>query len=444
MVATTLHFFDLISDIGNQQYLVQKEIVTTEDLNTAWSIEISIKACLAFILFSVAPLISDFFSQPKLTLAIQVIAVVLPIKALKNPALAQLARDFNYKSLAFLLIIQKLLSFAVIMIVVFINTSYWAIIAGDIAAAVVFTIGSYYIVKFLPRWSLKCFKEQWHFSQWLLLRSILVFFRAQLDIGFISKLFGSSQLGGYHMSRELALMPALSFIIPALEPLLAAIAKSKNDPHILAYRIRFSLYCLLLIITPVSIFIWFFSYEIIAVVLGKQWLEYNILLQYFSLIFLTYPMFALLNDSLIALGKVKRLFTFDFWTTLLLAVVLYTSKDINIESFTLIYCITSFVLMLALLRLVNTVTKYRIGKLFYLTIPIIASAYAAAYIGQIVGIALSLNIFLKLTIITITYFTTYSLFLIILYQYLLPRSEEIDQVIYLIKLQWLQLKSKFA
>ena len=271
MVAVTLHFFDLLSDVGNQQYLVQKDKVTVDDFNTAWSIEIIMKVLLAAVLFIVAPWIADFFSEPRLILAIQVITVVLPIKALKNPALTQLARDLDYKKLVYLQVLQKLLSFVAVIIVVFINTSYWALIVGDVTAAIVFTGGSYYIVRYRPKWSLMHIKEQWQFSQWLLFRSILGYFRAQLDIGFVSKFFGSTLVGGYNMTRELALMPASNLLIPALEPLLAAIAKSKHDAQIIAYRVRFSLFFLLIIIVPLSVFIWFFSYEIVNVILGHQW-----------------------------------------------------------------------------------------------------------------------------------------------------------------------------
>jgi len=58
------------------------------------------------------------------------------------------------------------------------------------------------------------------------------------------------QLGGYNLVREVSLLPARSAIIPMSEPLLAAIADSKADREVLAYRIRLSL--ALIITVPMS------------------------------------------------------------------------------------------------------------------------------------------------------------------------------------------------
>lgn len=405
LVAIVLLFFDLISDAGSQQYLIQKEHATDSDFNTAWTIDLLMKPFLAMMLFLLAPWVATFFDEPELELAIQVIALTLPIKALKNPKLVQLARDFNYKKLVYLQIFQKLASFAVVMgVVVFIETSYWAIIAGDIAAAFIFTFGSYYIVYYKPKWSLSNLKSQWSFSQWLLLRSIVGFSRGQIDIAFISKLFGTSQLGGYHMARELALIPAHNLLIPAIEPLMTAIAQSKNDTDALAYRIRFSLYCLLVAVVPITVFIWFFPYEIITVILGIQWSDYHTLLKYFSLMFLTFPLFALLSDCLIATGKVKTLFIFDLFTTIILFAILYMTKSFSMESFTLIRCCVSIIMTVILIFVVNSIVEFNYLRLTLMLAPIVIVSVLSGFITSYGLSFLDINLVVRLVSATFIYF----------------------------------------
>ena len=420
MVSIVVHFFDLLSDAGNQKYLIQKDNVSRDDFNTAWTIDILIKSSLAIVLFACTHIISSYFEEPRLILAIQIMSLVLPINALKNPALAQLARDFNYKKLAYLQVIQKLFSFLiVIFVVLLVDASYWAIIAGDITASLTFTLGSYFIIHFIPRWSLKNIHAQWRFSQWLLLRSIFGFFRAQLDITFVSRLFGSSQVGGYHLTRELALLPAVNILIPALEPLLSAIAKSKGTAKSLAYRVRLSLFCLALVIIPISVFIWFFYYEIVAAVLGDQWITYEILLKYFSLIFLTYPMFAMLSNTLIAVGKVRKLFLFDLSTTVALFILLFSVKNFSIEAFTLIRCYASIIFTIPLLYLVNRLTCFLWGRFLYLTIPIIIGAVLAALISQYISKLIDIKMIFKLGMICISYFSIYLLLIFISFKTIL-------------------------
>ena len=98
-------------------------------------------------------------------------------------------------------------------------------------------------------------RQQWKFSKCLLLRGMVGFTRSQIDNLMVSKLFGTVKLGGYNLVRDIGLLPALSVIIPMSEPLLAAIAQSKNQAATLAYRTRVSLWPMISIITPITLFI---------------------------------------------------------------------------------------------------------------------------------------------------------------------------------------------
>jgi lipopolysaccharide exporter len=77
LVVIALQFFELLMEIGNQHYIIQKTEVTEADLNTAWNMNIVIKSTM-FILFLV-PFLADFFETPELTAAVA--AITLPLGA---------------------------------------------------------------------------------------------------------------------------------------------------------------------------------------------------------------------------------------------------------------------------------------------------------------------------------------------------------------------------
>ena len=64
LVSITVHFFDILSNVGSEQYIIQKQAVSEEDLNTAWTIDLLMKAALWLLLMLCAPLLAEFFEQP--------------------------------------------------------------------------------------------------------------------------------------------------------------------------------------------------------------------------------------------------------------------------------------------------------------------------------------------------------------------------------------------
>lgn len=92
LITIVLQFFELLAEIGNQQYIVQKETLHDSDLNTAWTMDILIKSFVALAVICSAPLLSVFFETPELALALAIAALALPLRALRTPGMMQAVR----------------------------------------------------------------------------------------------------------------------------------------------------------------------------------------------------------------------------------------------------------------------------------------------------------------------------------------------------------------
>ncbi|MCG8538194.1 MAG: oligosaccharide flippase family protein, partial [Pseudomonadales bacterium] len=134
LVVIAIQFFEVLVDTGTQQYIVQKTTLNDTDLNTAWSLDISVKSAMCLVIMLSAPWIADFFEAPELTLPLMISALVLPLKAVKSPALMKLARDINYRPFFRLTLWQKAISFTVVVTYALIAPSHWAIISGNIVS----------------------------------------------------------------------------------------------------------------------------------------------------------------------------------------------------------------------------------------------------------------------------------------------------------------------
>ncbi|MBQ0834557.1 lipopolysaccharide biosynthesis protein [Marinobacter sp.] len=387
LVVIALQFFELLVEIGNQQYIIQKADVTEADLNTAWSMDIVIKSGMFVLILLLAPSLADFFETPELTTALAVAAVTLPLRALKSPGMMLLAREINYRPIFKLTLWQKGLSFIVVIGWAFTSPSHWAIISGTVVSGLIFTIGSYRVHDFRPRWTIIHFRQQWQFSQWLLLRGIVGFTRSQIDNLMVSRLFGTAQLGGYNLVREVSLLPALSAIIPMSEPLLAAISESKADRQALAYRIRLSLALMITVLTPITAFIMLYPELIIRVLLGPDWAEFGPLLEPFGLFFFTFCLFALISDAIIAQGRVKLLFWFDVISTAIIVAVLWLTATGGLEIMAWARGWLAVATTFALLIILEQQTGFSSAKLLLLCIPTLAGTSLAILVVQSIDLS---------------------------------------------------------
>lgn len=369
LVVIAIQFFEVLVDTGTQQYIVQKTTLNDTDLNTAWSLDISVKSAMCLVIMLSAPWIADFFETPELTLPLVISALVLPLKAVKSPALMKLARDINYRPFFRLTLWQKAISFTVVVSYALIAPSHWAIISGNIVSALVLAMGSYLISDFRPSWTLSQARTQWHFSKWLLLRSVVGFTRGQIDALIVSKLFGTAKLGGYNLVREISLLPAVSIINPVAEPLLAAIAQSKSDAQSLEYRTRMSLWLMISVLIPIAAFIVLEPELLILVLLGETWQEYAPLLRPFGLSFFSFPLFALICDAMIAQGRVRQLFWLDVFSTIMVIVLLLIFGTDNLNAMAWVRSILALITVLGYLLILNQQVQFGLLALGKLCLP---------------------------------------------------------------------------
>jgi len=326
LTAIVVYFFDILANAGSEQYIIQKKEVTDDDLNTAWTIDIILKSALCAVLILLSGYISDYFEQPKLQLALCVSSFLLIINALKNPGLLLLKQSLNYKKIFRLSIIQKVISFIFVVAIAYQYRSFWALIIGDLISSFIYTIGSYYVNSYRPVLSLKRKEDQWVFSKWLLVKSIIGYIRAQIDTLIVSKIFPGAPTGQYYMTRNIAMLPCHNILSPAIEPLLAAFSHNRDNKHELAKKINYCLLVITCITIPMVVFIWQSPNLIVSVLLGEQWVESAALLSYFALLLLYFPYILIFEQVLLAMRKVKTAFKFDLFSLLIvvLSFMLFT------------------------------------------------------------------------------------------------------------------------
>ena len=369
LVSMTIHFFDILGNVGSEQYIIQKEQVSNDDLNSAFTIDLIIKTLLFLALVLASPWAADFFRQPDLEFALYAASSVLLINALKNPGIYLLKQNFDYTAFFWLSVVQKIVSFIIAITIAVEFRTYWALIIADIAASVVMTMGTYFIHAHRPTFCLKNFKPQWDFSQWLVLKGVVGYTRSQIDTFLVSRFFPAAQLGQYYMARDIAMIPSHNLMQPAIEPLLAAFKHTRNDQTNLETNINLSLWVVATLTIPLAIFVWFFSAPIIHVLLGDKWLPAHPLLAVMSLLFLYFSFIQVAEQVLLALTKTKALFIYDLFSLVLISAVLFYFTYLELSEFALMRGLLGiFTTLIIYLYLARFIKVMNIRLVFYIAI----------------------------------------------------------------------------
>lgn len=331
--ALVLYFCDALSTSGSEPYLIRKTAVSDADASSAWTLDIALKGAVFVALNLAAPWIADAYEDDRLAPVLHVVSFTLLLNAVRSPGLFLLKRALKYGAITRLLIFQKLVAFVVTLSIAAAFQSYWALVIGDLVAALVMAIGSYLVHPFRPGFTCVAWREQWWFSRWLLLKTNIGYAKAQVDVFFVTRLFSDEAVGAFYLTRNLSVIPSNDVIWPAVEPLLVPLSKNRDRPDIFRLQLQKVLLAVALLAIPITVFMAAQPEAFIDFMFGRQWVAAYSLLPPLMLVFFTMAFSQILTQVFTALGRVKALMVFEAGSLLMLIMVLFWVRNSNIEEF---------------------------------------------------------------------------------------------------------------
>lgn len=378
-LATMLVFLcDVISESGTNQYIIQKKDLDKDDIDTAWSLGLCLKSLLGIVLILIAPLTAEYFETPELTLAVQIIALILPISALISPKTYLLKRELNYKPIAKIEIYQKVVSFIVSVCLAIWLQNYWAMIIGVLTSYISKIIFSYVFCFTKPKFTLINLVKQWSFSKWILLKAILGYMKSEIDTVFVSKLYSVEVLGGFNMMKNLSMIPSREIIQPLAEPLLSTFSKVKEDTERFNSQVLKCTVFLLVFTAPCTLGLWLYSELLVQFLLGDKWVVYSEILGALSFFIINFSVASVFQQALISVAKVKILFYYDLFTFLGVLVLLLFIFEGSVFDFAIYRVIFAALSILILIAVTQYFLKFNIFDFIIMLIPIIAALYVAS------------------------------------------------------------------
>jgi polysaccharide transporter, PST family len=274
MAATVTAFATMIQDLGTTQAIIQRDKISSGQLNSLFWISTCLGCLLAMLLATSAPAIARFFHEPRLEGLTIAFAAPIVAGGVQAVPFALLNRHMRFAELALIDALAMAASLVVGIGLAWQFASYWALYAAACASALVTLIGCWSRSGFLPgKPDLDHeTRAMIGFGSGVSGFNLANYLSRNADKLLIGKFFGGDALGFYDRAYRLLLFPLSQIHAPIGRVMIPMLSRSLSDPQRYKRAYTECVSLLLLATQPAILVATVYSADIFRILLGDRWL----------------------------------------------------------------------------------------------------------------------------------------------------------------------------
>lgn len=310
---------------GFDQALIQRQDDIRDHLDTAWTVQFVRSLSLAALLFLGAPLVANFFGEPRSIVLLRVLCLVKIAEGCKNIGVIYWQKNLKFHKRVICDLIQSSTSLAVGISLAFILRNVWALVWSSLFGAVVHVGLSYMMHPFRPRLKLvpAQAKDLFRFGKWMLGGTIVMYLSNNGSEIVLGKLLGPVALGVFQIAHRISNIVSTEITHTSSAVLFPAYAMAQSDRERLRRGFTMAMDTVISLVFPLSAFLFCAAPEFVMVVLGQQWVPAVLPLRILTVAGIIRALAALGGPLFFGTGRPHM----DFWMNLgravALAVVIY-------------------------------------------------------------------------------------------------------------------------
>lgn len=299
---------DSVLEVPVTQALVRLAVIDKKHLDTGFTLAILRSILVAALTIGCAWPYAWINGDPELVPVVCVLAIGTVVKGLYSPAMVHFARNIDFRPTFIAETTSKVFGLVAAIVVVFTEGGYWALVANYVVAASVTTIMSHVFARYRPAFSFGRINDFAGFMGWFTASQIVSAVNWQYDRLMIGAYMPKAMLGRYTVASDVAVIPAQSFIGPALQPLMSAFSRMSSDLGRVRQAYLKAIRIAMLIAVPASLGVALTADLVTNLLLGPKWAEAAPFLALLSISMLAMPYYQTLSSLGLALDRPDVLF----------------------------------------------------------------------------------------------------------------------------------------
>lgn len=237
LVALAMIAVDLIvtmTDGDIEMALIRAPEAPAGLLHTGWTLKVMAGIIVWAMVTALAGPVAASFGDERIAQILRIAALRPLILGFESIGIIQFRRTLRFAAEFRYLVAQRLLTFLSGIALVLAFRDYTALAWSMPVSALVAVGLSYLVAPGMPKPSLRCWRQFWHFSRWQMLFNTARLVGERCDPLVISRVGSVAETGIYVVGFDLAMMPAREIMLPAGRALMPAYARIAHDPKALA------------------------------------------------------------------------------------------------------------------------------------------------------------------------------------------------------------------
>ncbi|PIY94773.1 MAG: hypothetical protein COY68_01300 [Candidatus Levybacteria bacterium CG_4_10_14_0_8_um_filter_35_23] len=280
-----LTFLEIFLETGINIILIQAKKQIDNYMDSAWVISIVRGIILSLLILTLAPFIANFFNTPEALGILLFISTIPFIRGFINPAEVKFRKDLNFKYEFWFRTAIFFTDSAATVLMALVTHSIYSLVFGLLVGAVTEVVLSFVLIKPIPKLRLRkgYFGEIIHKGKWITAYGIFNYLGENGDNIVVGKVLGSTSLGVYQMAYKLSILPISEVSDVVSQVVFPVFTKIEIDTKRLIKAFLKTTVVISLGSVVVGGIIYFFSSEIILIILGNQWISASPVVKILSL-----------------------------------------------------------------------------------------------------------------------------------------------------------------
>ncbi|MFT6986928.1 MAG: O-antigen/teichoic acid export membrane protein [Psychromonas sp.] len=318
MLAVFISLSSVLVDAGLGQALIRKLEVSELELNTVFYTNLVLSGLIYLICYFAAPLISEFYAEPRLILLIRVVLFSVFLQSLIVIQKTVLVRALNFKDQLKVILPASFGSSLIAIILAYLNFAEWALIFQIIFYQLFLSISYWRLKLWRPsfQFSFTALMGLWRFASYIVFDSMISIPFQNMYLITLPKYFAAGPVGIYFFAQKIKVI-LIEFIVGAVQSVTyPALSKLQDDNVRLKKSYRTLIKVTTYLIFPMIMFSCALAPLLFEVLLPENWYGAAIYLQLMLIASILYPINSInLNilkvkgrsDLIFYIGVVKKL-----------------------------------------------------------------------------------------------------------------------------------------
>ncbi len=305
MAMSVIAFVELASTFGFDLALIQREHLTREHYDTAWTLQIAFGLLSAALIVALAYPSAWFYDEPRIIPVMLVLAASRGVQSFENIGTVDFRRRMDFSREFRFSAWKKIVGFVITVALAVAFRTYWALIAGVLAGRVTGLILSYTMQPYRPRFSLAARDDLFSFSSWVFVVGLASFASQRSSHFVVGRLLGPAALGLYTVGSEIALLPSTDLIAPINRAVFPGFARMTSDPESMRSAFVDILGVIWILALPASLGVAALAEPLVLTLLGNKWQDAVVVVQVLALAGALHAATSNHYSAWLALGKTR-------------------------------------------------------------------------------------------------------------------------------------------